>query len=192
VEVVPRGKRATDAADLSLFIICPEIKMGQEINIKNREIIMERSVVIIKPDAIQRGVIGEIISRLERKGIKLIGIKMVQLTNSILNEHYSHLSDEKFFWEIKQFMMSTPVIVTCWEGLDCVQTIRQLIGITLSREAEPGTIRGDLAMSIQNNLVHASDSKDTAIIEIDRFFENTEIFSYDSLSLPCIYGNHET
>jgi len=152
---------------------------------------VERSFVIIKPDAIQRGLVGEIIGRIERKGLKLVGIKMIQLDDRVLNEHYSHLSDKPFFQEIKDFMMSAPVVVTCWEGLDCVSAIRKICGITKSREAELGTIRGDLGMSIQANLIHASDSHETAIDEIKRFFYNGEIFDYEMANLHFIYSKNE-
>ena len=108
---------------------------------------MERSFIIIKPDAVQRGIVGEIISRLERKGLKLVGIKMMQLEDTILAKHYAHLADKPFFPTIKNFMTSAPVIVACWEGLDCVAVIRNICGVTNGREAAPGTIRGDLSMS---------------------------------------------
>ena len=152
---------------------------------------MERTLILIKPDAIQRGLIGRIITRFEEKGLKIAGIKFLKLTDAILSEHYSHLADKPFFGGIKRFMQSTPVIAICLEGLDCVDTVRSLCGITKSREAAPGTIRGDLAMSIQANLVHASDSRETAGKEVPRFFSDAELFDYDSTLTSTIYSPDE-
>lgn len=152
---------------------------------------MERTLVLIKPDAIQRDLAGDIITRLERKGLKLVGIKMISLDDELLDVHYSHLSGRDFFAEIKTFMRSTPVIACCWEGVDCVDTVRLLCGITKARAAEPGTIRGDLAMSVQANLVHASDSLETAQVEIERFFKPEELFDYEDVLQPFIYSSRE-
>ena len=152
---------------------------------------MERTLVLIKPDAIQRDLIGDIIRQFERKGLKLVGIKMMTLSNDLLEEHYSHLRGRDFFTEVKTFMRSTPIIACCWEGVDCVNTVRFLCGITKAREAEPGTIRGELAMSVQANLVHASDSLDTAGIEIERFFKPDELFDYKDVLQPFIYSSRE-
>ncbi|HJQ69111.1 MAG TPA: nucleoside-diphosphate kinase [Blastocatellia bacterium] len=152
---------------------------------------VERTLVLIKPDAIQRGLIGRIIARFEEKGLKLAGIKIMRLSDELLNEHYSHLLDKPFFGGTKRFMQSTPVIAICLEGLDSVETVRRLCGITKAREAAPGTIRGDWAMSVQANLVHASDSLETAKAEVARFFRDAELFEYDSVTLSAIYSEDE-
>ena len=152
---------------------------------------MERTLVLIKPDAIQRDLAGEIIRIFERKGLKLVGIKMMTLDDALLDVHYSHLAGRDFFGEIKTFMRSTPVIACCWEGVDCVNTVRVLCGITKAREAAPGTIRGDLAMSVQANLVHASDSLETADVEVARFFDADELFEYEDVLNPFIYSSRE-
>ena len=152
---------------------------------------MERTLVLIKPDAMQRDLVGELIQRFERKGLKLVGIKMMALADELLDEHYSHLAGRDFFAEIKTFMRSTPVIACCWEGVDCVNTVRIMCGITKAREADPGTIRGDLAMSVQANLVHASDSLETAEVEIPRFFNVGELFEYEDVLNPFIYNSRE-
>jgi nucleoside-diphosphate kinase len=152
---------------------------------------MERTLVLIKPDAIQRDLIGDIIRQFERKGLKLVGIKMMTLSNDLLEEHYSHLRGRDFFTEVKTFMRITPIIACCWEGVDCVNTVRLLCGITKAREAEPGTIRGELAMSVQANLVHASDSLETAGVEIERFFKPEELFDYEDILQPFIYSSRE-
>jgi nucleoside-diphosphate kinase len=156
-----------------------------------RQAAVERTLVIIKPDAVERDLVGKIMTRLETKGLHLVGVKMMKLTEDLLNEHYQHLSTMPFFPEIKQFMASTPVVVTCWEGTDCVATVRRLCGITKAREAEPGTIRGDWAMSVQANLVHASDTLENAESEIRRFFTSAELFDYEPVTLPFIYSSRE-
>ena len=114
---------------------------------------MERSVVLVKPDGLQRGLIGEIIHRFERKGLHLTAIKMVVMTDEILDEWYAHHKDKSFFGNLKEYMMSYPVVAMVWEGMEAAKTIRNLLGITKGREAAPGTIRGDFAMSQQYNLV---------------------------------------
>jgi nucleoside-diphosphate kinase len=152
---------------------------------------MERTLILIKPDAIQRGLIGKIITRFEGKGLKPVGIRFLQLTDELLNDHYSHLADKPFFGGIRRFMQLTPVIAICIEGLDCVETVRDICGITKSREAAPGTIRGDWAMSIQANLVHASDSIETAEREVARFFAPSELFEYQSALTSTIYSEDE-
>lgn len=152
---------------------------------------MERTLILIKPDAIQRGLIGKIITRFEEKGLKLVGIKFLKLSDALLNEHYRHLADKPFFAGIRRFMQLTPVIAICLEGLDCVETVRSLCGITKSREAAPGTIRGDWAMSIQANLVHASDSIETAGKEVARFFDSSELLEYQSALTSTIYSDDE-
>ena len=158
---------------------------------KGYSLYMERTLVLIKPDAMQRDLVGELIQRFERKGLKLVGIKMMALSDELLDEHYSHLAGRDFFAEIKTFMRSTPLIACCWEGVDCVNTVRTMCGITKAREAAPGTIRGDLAMSVQANLVHASDSLETAKVEIPRFFNASELFEYKDVLNPFIYNSRE-
>lgn len=152
---------------------------------------MERTLILIKPDAVGRGLVGRIIARFEEKGLKIAGIKFITLGDELLSEHYSHLADKPFFAGIRRFMQSTPVIALCLEGLDAVETVRRICGMTKAREAAPGTIRGDWAMSIQANLVHASDSLETARAEVARFFSESELFEYDQVTLAAIYSEDE-
>ena len=152
---------------------------------------MEQTLVILKPSALQRALVGEVIKRFEQKGLRLAGIKMIQLSDQILNEHYAHLADRPFFKRIKDSMMITPVIVTCWEGKDSVRVVRTMTGSTNSRDAVPGTIRGDLSMSLQENIVHTSDSVENAREELARFFSDDEIFDYENLLTPYRYANDE-
>ncbi len=152
---------------------------------------MERTLVLIKPDAVQRGMIGLITGRFESKGLKVAGLKMMQLTDGILNEHYGHLSDKPFFPRIKSFMQETPVLALCLEGVEAVDVVRSLCGVTNARQAAPGTIRGDFAMSIQCNLVHASDSLETARAEVPRFFSEDELFTYAKAEDTVVYASDE-
>ncbi|OJU53447.1 MAG: nucleoside-diphosphate kinase [Bacteroidales bacterium 45-6] len=152
---------------------------------------MEQTLVIIKPSAIQRGLIGDVITRFERKGLQIVGTKMIQLDNAILDEHYAHLVDRPFFQRIKDSMMSIPVIVLCLQGIDAVDVVRCLVGCTNGREAAAGTIRGDFSIAVQENIVHASDSREAASTEIARFFNENEIFNYKLWVHPNLYANDE-
>jgi nucleoside-diphosphate kinase len=152
---------------------------------------MEKTLVILKPGCLSRGLIGEIISRFEKKGLRLAGLKMIQLNDNILNEHYAHLASKPFFTRIKKGMMATPVIVCCWEGLDAIRVVHDMAGKTNGREAVPGTIRGDYSMSIQENIVHTSDSTETAATELKRFFSESELFDYALPYLNSLYCSDE-
>lgn len=152
---------------------------------------MQRTLILIKPDAVQRGLIGEITKRFERKGLKLIGIKMLRLDDPLLDEHYSHLKDKPFFSDLKRFMKSSPVVAQCWEGVDCVAAVRLISGLTKARDADAGTIRGDLAMSVSNNVVHCSDSAENARIEVKRFFKENELYEYDKSEWTHLYDSFE-
>lgn len=152
---------------------------------------MERSVVLVKPDGVQRGLIGEITHRFERKGLKLIGIKMIALSDAILDEWYAHHKDKPFFGGLKAYMKSYPVVAMLWEGRDAVSTVRKMTGITLAREADPGTIRGDFAMSQQYNLIHASENVEIAKKEGKLMFTTAEIFSWEKLDHSHVYTKEE-
>lgn len=148
-------------------------------------------MVLIKPDALQRGLVGRVMGYLEGKGLTLAGNKMIELDDDLLHEHYAHLVDKPFFKGIADFMKSTPVVAQCWEGRECVEVVRKLCGVTNAREAAPGTIRGDLGMSVQSNLIHASDSIETAGKEVPRFFKEDELFSYDKKNYDYLYAPDE-
>lgn len=152
---------------------------------------MEKTLVILKPSAIQRELIGEVITRFERKGLRLAGMKMVQLDDRIVSEHYAHLKDRPYFQRVKDSMMACPVIVQCWEGVDAVKVVRNINGATNGREAAAGTIRGDLSISSQENIVHASDSAESAKVELMRFFKENELFDYKLWILPNLYASDE-
>jgi nucleoside-diphosphate kinase len=152
---------------------------------------MQHSVVLVKPDGLQRGLIGEIIARFERKGLKLVGLKMTLLTDEILDEWYGHHKEKPFFPKLKGFMMQTPIVAMVWEGLDAIDTIRKLVGVTKGREAEGGSVRGDFAMSMSNNLIHASDAVASAEKEKSLLFQESELFAYVSALDFLVYSDEE-
>lgn len=152
---------------------------------------MEQTLVILKPSAVIRGLMGEVISRFEKKGLIIAGMKMVQLDDKILAEHYAHLVERPFFPLLKKSMMASPVVVMCVRGVDAVAVVRAMTGATNSRKAEPGTIRGDYSMSGQQNIVHASDSVENAEIELARFFDKSEIFDFKPVMLEYLYAEDE-
>lgn len=154
-------------------------------------VVMERSLIILKPDALQRGLVGEIVTRLERKGLKLIGVKMLKAESALLRAHYAHLVDKPFYKGLEEFMQSSPVIIMVWEGFECINSIRTLVGATNPREADAGTIRGDFSIGQGRNLIHASDSKASAEEEIERFFEKKELFNYDKSEYVHLYDPEE-
>lgn len=152
---------------------------------------MEKTLVLLKPSAIQRGLVGEVTKRFEQKGLRLAGMKMMQLDDAILSEHYAHLKDKPFFQRVKDSMMVTPVIACCYEGVNAVEAVRNITGATNGRKAVPGSIRGDLSMSFQENIVHTSDSLESAKVELERFFKPEEIFDYKLATFQYLYACDE-
>lgn len=148
---------------------------------------METSLVILKPSAVLHGYVGQIITRFQQKGLVIRGMKMMQLSEELLREHYAHLVDRPFFPDLLHSMMASPVIVMALWGNDAVEVVRIMTGATNGRKALPGTIRGDFSMSGQENIIHASDSPANAEIELKRFFSPDEIFSYLPTSLAYTY-----
>ena len=152
---------------------------------------MERTLIILKPSAVQRGLVGRVLERFEQKGLVISGLKMMQLDETILREHYAHLVDRPFFPSLVRSMTATPVIVAAIEGKDAVACVRAMVGVTNCRNAAPGTIRGDFGMSGQENIIHASDSVENAEIELKRFFKPGEIFEYAPVTISAIYAPDE-
>lgn len=152
---------------------------------------MEQTLVILKPSAVERNLIGEVITRIERKGLIICGMKMMQLDEAILREHYAHLVDKPFFPSLVESMTASPVVVMCLKGVDAVSVFREMTGVTNGRKAAPGTLRGDFSMSGQMNIVHASDSVENAKIELARFFKPEEIFDYTPKNVTFLYGDGE-
>ena len=139
---------------------------------------MERSLVLIKPDAIQRGLAGAIISRLERRGLQIVAMKMLQMDKALAQRHYAIHQGKAFFNDLVEFITSSPIIAAVFEGEKAVETVRQTMGETDPAKASPGSIRGDLGMDIQQNLVHGSDAAENAQKEISLFFSPEEILDY--------------
>jgi nucleoside-diphosphate kinase len=152
---------------------------------------MEKTLVILKPSCVMRSLVGEVTKRFEQKGLRLAGMKMCQLTDEQMSEHYAQHKGKPFFQQLKDAMTVTPVVVCCYEGIDAVEVVRQMAGPTSGRKALPGTIRGDFSMSFQENIVHASDSKENAAIELKRFFRDDEIFDYDMPLQGFLYAADE-
>ena len=153
--------------------------------------IHEKSLIIIKPDAVQRNLIGEIVGRFEKKGLKIVGLKMMSVEDATLEEHYAHIKDKPFFPGIRDFMKSSPVVVIALEGVNAISAIRLLVGPTKAWEANAGTIRGDFSLSTQSNIVHASDSIENGILEVERFFRQEELFTYQKIDTDFVYAEHK-
>ncbi len=152
---------------------------------------MEQTLVLLKPSAVERNLIGEVISRIEKRGLIICGLKMMQLDEKILREHYAHLVDKPFFPSIVESMTASPVVAMVLKGVDVVEVFRTMTGVTNGRKAAPGTLRGDFCMSGQANIVHASDSVENAKIEIARFFRPEEVFDYTPANINFLYGEDE-
>lgn len=140
---------------------------------------MERTLIILKPDCVKRKLCGIVLSRFEKEGFAIVAMKMARLSHPILEEHYSHLKGKPFFPSLLEFMSSTPVILAVLEKENAVADVRKICGATDPKKAEKGTIRADLASSTQENIIHASDSLETAEKEIKRFFKPEEVLSYN-------------
>ena len=136
---------------------------------------MEKTVVLLKPDCVQKGLMGEVLKRFEAQGFRVVGCKMLQLDDAILKDHYAHLVELPFFPEILGFMQSSPIMALALEGEGIIQKVRDFIGPTDSTKAEKGTVRGDLGEDKMRNVVHASDSSESAQAELSRFFRPGEL-----------------
>lgn len=139
---------------------------------------MEKTFTMVKPDGVQRGLIGEVIKRIEQKGFRLIGLKMMVITEELAREHYAEHVDKGFFPELLDFITSGPVVAMVWEGEGVIATLRTMMGKTNPAEALPGTIRGDLAVNVSQNIIHGSDSPESAEREINIFFKPEELIPY--------------
>ena len=148
----------------------------------------EKTLIIIKPDAIQRSLFGEILGRFERKGLKIIGMKMIKIEDVVVEEHYEHLKEKPFFQTLKNYMQSSPVVAMVLSGVNAISATRLIVGPTKGYEADAGSIRGDLSLSMQSNLVHASDGPETAEKEVKRFFKEEELFDYKKTDYKLVYS----
>ncbi len=143
---------------------------------------MQTTLILLKPDTIERSLVGQVISRLEAKGLKIVGLKMMQLNDDIINEHYDFLMDKPFFPMLKGYMQRTPVVAIAAKWVEAIKTVRNLTWATNPMEALPGSIRGDFALTIDANIIHASDTPETAEKELNRFFKGEGIFDYNKIS----------
>lgn len=139
---------------------------------------MEQTLVLVKPDGVQRGLIGEIITRFERRGLKLSGMKFMQMTSDLASEHYGAHVDKPFYPGLVSYITSGPIVAMVWEGKDAIQIVRTTMGATNAGAAAPGTIRGDLAVEIGRNLVHGSDGPESAAREVALFFSADELIDW--------------
>ena len=147
---------------------------------------MEQTLVLVKPDGVQRGLVGEVISRLERRGLKLAGLKLIQVDEALAHRHYGEHVDRPFFAGLVQFITSAPVAAMVWQANNAVEVVRNTMGSTSPAAAPPGTIRGDLGLDIGRNLVHGSDSVESAQREVALFFKPEEILDYARSTDPWI------
>ena len=147
----------------------------------------ERTFIMVKPDAVQRGLVGEIIKRFERKGFKLVAMKMMHASEELLKEHYGALSEKVFFPGIIKYMNSGPVVPMVWEGLNVVKTGRVMLGETNPAASAPGTIRGDFGIQVGRNICHGSDAVESANKEIALWFKDEELVKWDPITLSWVY-----
>ena len=148
---------------------------------------MDRTFVLVKPDGIQRGLAGEIISRFEGKGLKLVAARFLQASEAQVTEQYKEHIGKPFFPQLKQHIMSGPVLAMVWEGRDAVPVVRRVVGATNPAEAAPGTIRGDLALDTGRNVIHAADSPASAAREAAIYFSESDLVSYPRIDEPVLY-----
>lgn len=154
---------------------------------------MERTFIALKPDAVQRGLIGEVIARFERKGFKLVGMKLMNVTREMAEEHYGEHSAKPFFKGLVDFITSGPIVAMAWEGDNVVETSRKMMGATNPKDAAPGTIRGDFSVDLGRNVIHGSDSVASAERELKIFFASGELLpSWNRSTEGWVYENPKT
>jgi nucleoside-diphosphate kinase len=141
--------------------------------------VTERTLVLLKPDTVQRGIAGKVISRLEDRGMKIVGMKLMKMEIDIARRHYAEHVEKPFFAGLSAFMMSRPIVAMAIEGKNVIEAVRSTVGATNPQAAAPGTIRGDMAQDIGRNLIHASDSSDAAARELAIFFSDDELYDYE-------------
>ncbi len=147
---------------------------------------MERTLVILKPDAVQRGLIGQITARLEQRGIKLVGMRLIQIDNELAARHYAVHKGKPFYDGLLKYITSSPVVVQVWEGKRVIEIVRRTCGATNPTDADLGTIRADFGMEIGRNLIHASDGPETAAYEIPLYFKEADLVSWPRANDPWI------
>ncbi|EMI54605.1 MULTISPECIES: nucleoside-diphosphate kinase [Rhodopirellula] len=152
---------------------------------------MQRSLILLKPDCVQRRLIGEVISRFEAKGLQIVGLKMLQVTPELSQQHYAEHVEKPFYKSLEDFITSAPVVAIALEGLDAIGVVREMLGATNGLKAAPGTLRGDFSSSRQMNLVHASDSEESAKRELALYFKPEEFCDYTLNLVPFMRADDE-
>ncbi|XP_020668249.2 nucleoside diphosphate kinase, mitochondrial [Pogona vitticeps] len=160
---------------------------GQRLNCTGLSGLQERTLIALKPDGVQRRLLGDVIKRFERRGFKLVGLKLLQANEGILSEHYHELRRKPFYHELIQYMTSGPVVAMVWEGHNVVKSSRAMVGETNPAEAKPGTVRGDFSVHVSRNVVHASDSVETAQREISLWFRSDELVDWNCCDHKIMY-----
>ncbi|HUN24153.1 MAG TPA: nucleoside-diphosphate kinase [Anaerolineales bacterium] len=148
---------------------------------------MDRSLVIVKPDGVQRGLTGEVISRIERRGYRLVAVKMLQVPRSLAESHYAVHAGKSFYDGLVSYICSSPVVVMVWEGKKVIEAVRQVVGATNPTNAAPGTLRGDYAVEVGRNLVHASDSPENGQAEVALWFRPEELVAWERIGENWLY-----
>lgn len=143
---------------------------------------IETTLILLKPDCVSKGLCGEVLKRFESEGFQLLGLRMMRLSETLLREHYAHIADRPFFPEVVAFMQGSPVVALALRGENAIARVRDLLGPTDSTKAESGTIRGDFGEDTMRNVCHASDSPESAAVELNRFFRDGEVFDYEPTS----------
>jgi nucleoside-diphosphate kinase len=149
--------------------------------------LMERTLIIVKPDGVQRGLIGPVISRLEQRGLRLVAMKFMQISKELASRHYAIHQGKPFYEPLLDYITSGPVVVMVWEARDAIAIVRSMMGATRPAKAAPGTIRGDFGLEVGRNIVHGSDGAETAAFEIDLFFDADELVSWQRSVDPWIF-----
>ena len=148
---------------------------------------MERTLILVKPDAMQRGLAGEILARLERRGLRIVALKLLQVDRALAERHYAEHAGKPFYEGLIAYITTCPIVIAVFEGTDAVEAVRTTMGKTNPRDAAPGTIRGDLGLEVGRNLIHGSDSLASAAREIDLFFQPAELLSYQRAIDPWLF-----
>ena len=148
---------------------------------------MERTLILVKPDAMQRGLAGEILRRLEARGLRIVGLKLLQVDRALAERHYAEHAGKPFYEGLIAYITTCPIVIAVFEGTDAVEAVRTTMGKTNPRDAAPGTIRGDLGLEVGRNLIHGSDSLASAAREIDLFFRPEELLSYQRAIDPWLF-----
>lgn len=148
---------------------------------------MEKTFIMVKPDGVQRNLVGEIVARFERKGFQLVGAKLLTVSTELAEKHYAEHKERPFFGELVDFITSSPVFAMVWQGENAIATARQMMGATNPKDSAPGTIRGDFGLTMGKNVIHGSDSPESAEREINLWFGETEVSEYTKASNQWIY-----